>query len=75
MQTHHKRIINAGRKVCNTVRSARVSWGCQSKPGRMDIIEIEPWCVNSIYDQFKTMATVDEIINANASKAPWRAKN
>ena len=30
---------------------------------------------NSVYKQFTMMATVDEMINANASKAPWKAKS
>ena len=38
------------------------------------IITTEPWCVNSIDDQFTTRATVDKIINANTSKVPWKDK-
>ena len=29
----------------------------------------------SIYDHLTWMTTVDEIINVNASKVPWKAKN
>ena len=29
----------------------------------------------SIYDDLTRIATVDEIINANTSKVPWKAKN
>ena len=29
----------------------------------------------SIYDHLTRMVTVDDIINVNASKAPWEAKN
>ena len=33
----------------------------------------ETWASNSIYDQFTMMTTVDEIINANTTKASWQA--
>ena len=45
--------------------------GRRGKTGRMArnyIITTEPWCANSLYDQFTTMATVNVIINMNASK-------
>ena len=32
------------------------------------VIMTEPWCTNSIYNQF--MMTVEKIMNGNASKAP-----
>ena len=39
------------------------------------VIMTEPWSANNNYDQFITTTTVDEIINVNVSKAPWKAKN
>ena len=51
--------------------------GRRSKAGGMsrnDVITTEPWCTNSINDQFTMTATVDEIINIKVSKVPWKAK-
>ena len=63
----------------NYVGSPQVSpsWR-QSKPSRMArnyVTIAEPWRSNSIYDQFNMTTTVNEIINANASKAPWKANS
>ena len=76
VQTPHEHIVNAGWKLCNRVGSPHVYHRSQSKPGGMAgnyVIMAEPWCANSIYDQFTTMTTIDEIIHANASKVPQRA--
>ena len=65
------------RQVRNYVTQSdclRSPMGSQSKPGNY-VITAEPWCANSIYDQFTTTATVDEIINMNTSKAQQKAKN
>ena len=55
--------------------SSRGMWSKPSGAGRSDIITAEPWSANSIYDQFTTTMTVDEIISVNMSKAPQKGKN
>ena len=78
MQMHRECIINAGQKLYNRVWSPWVSWGSQHKSSQVAgnyIITTEHWGANSIYDQFITTITVDELINANASKVKQKAKS
>ena len=70
MQTHGEHIVNADWKLCNRVGSPWVYQGSQHKPSGVAgnyLKTAEPWCANSINDQFI-------IINVNVPKAPQKAK-
>ena len=78
VQTQCEHDITTGWKLCNMVGAPQVSWVYRSKRRCMDgnkvILREKLWCTNSIYDYFTTTATVDQIIKANASKVPQKAK-
>ena len=63
------------------VGSSQVSLVHQMKPGygaeikSYYVITRDTLACKSIDDHLTRMATVDEIINLNASRAPWKGKN
>ena len=61
MRMHHECFINACRKLSNRVGSPWLSQGSWSKINRT-------LGASGIYNQFTRTTTIDEIINANASK-------
>ena len=71
MQMHHESVIN-GSGHLGSPKGARANPASQS--GNY-IITTKLWGANSIFNQFTTATTVDEIINANTSKVPQKAKN